>query len=219
MLATLVSLSVTSIAYAQTEPVEYIVGSHAVNTSGGTTSPGLHLLSVPFESPDPVTPATLFGSTLPYTSKVYTFTPPDGPYAIAQYVKGVFGNPDRWTNLTDLRGKGFWVELPVGAPSVTTALTGGVNMAPSTGTPIVAGLQLLRNPYPVEKTIAQLNFTPSFGDKIYKFNADGTYSIATYTKGVFGNPDKWSQTPIIRVGEGFWYQSLNDTTWTAPRPF
>ena len=209
----------TAIVSAETVTSENIVGYNKAISVSGASGSGLQLFGIQFDTAASHTPESVFGSSLPYGSKIYKYTAPSGPYSIATYTQGVFGNPDGWTPSFDIGGGvGFWVEVPTG--SFTNVISGNVPVSGAVTNSISVGLQLITYSFPVAKTVKQLGFTPSYGDKIYKYNApNGPYAIATYTQGVFGNPDEWTPDFEIGVGEAFWYEAVSASSWIVTENF
>ena len=196
-----------SVTLAQT-----VTSANMVGYNKAVTASGLQILGTQFETGNN-TPEGIFSDALPYGSKIYSY---NGGYAISTYTQGVFGQPDKWDVVLDLgQSAGYWVEVPSG--TYTTILSGEVELADSITNGIVIGLQLVSYPYPVARTVSQLGFSPQYGDKVYKYA--GGYSIATYTQGVFGQPDKWDADFTLEVGEGFWYESGSVSSWVVNRPF
>jgi len=209
----------TAIVSAETVTSENIVGYNKAISVSGASGSGLQLFGIQFDTAASHTPESVFGSSLPYGSKVYMYNAPAGPYSIAVYTQGAFGNPDGWNNAFEIGGGiGFWVEIPSG--SYTNIISGDVPVSGTVTNSISAGLQLVTYPFPVVKTVKQLGFTPSYGDKIYKYNAPaGPYSIAIYTPGAFGNPDDWNNDFEIGVGEAFWYEATSAFSWIVTENF
>ena len=196
-----------SIASAQT-----VTSANMVGYNKAAMATGLQILGTQFDTGDN-TPEGIFGDSLPYGSKIYSY---NGGYSISTFTEGVFGNPDDWDTALDLgQIQGYWVQIPAGA--YTNIISGEVYLDDSVTNSIVIGLQLVSYPYPVERTVSQMGFVPSYGDKLYKYA--GGYAISTYTEGVFGNPDAWDLDFALGVGEGFWYQSGVNTDWIVDRPF
>lgn len=195
-----------SIVTAQTVTSANMVGYN----KGAHT--GFQIIATQFDTGDN-TPEGVFGAELPVGSKIYVF---NGAYTISTFQPGFFGSPDFWDNALDIgQGVGYWVEVPAGTHASITS--GEVYAQDTVSTSIVAGFQLVSYPYPVVRTVTQLGFSPTVGDKIYKF--DGAYTISTYQPGFFGSPDFWDNNFSIGVGEGFWYETVVPATWVAARPF
>jgi hypothetical protein len=109
-------------------------------------------------------------------------------------------------------GAGVWLK---GAGGSEAIMAGEVPSATSVTNSLVAGFNLIANPYPVEITLGELdttNLSATGGEKVYVFNGTA-YNIYTYypTYGgwftsTFGSAD----TVAIGVGEGFWLSMLAD---------
>jgi len=168
------------------------------------------------------TPETVYGDSLPLNSKIYVWN--GSGYTIATYGQ-VFvpgqGSVTKWdTNPLLEAGRAYWVETP---SEVEAIISGDVLMDESIEIEIHEGLQLLTFPYPVERTITDLGFTPSIGDKLYVWNSETGYVIITYGP-VFvpgqGSVTKWDNESLtVKVGEGFWYSAVLDNTWSVAKPF
>ncbi len=178
-----------------------------------------HISGMQFDNSPSNTPTIVYGDTLPKGSKIYVW---DGGYTIAEYndvyVPGQ-GLVTKWDIDPELgNGQGYWVEVP----STTNAtLSGDVPMADAVTNSISIGLQLCSYPYPVDRVVTNLGFTPSKGDKIYDWS--GGYVITEYND-VFvpgqGLVTKWNnETLPIAVGKGFWYESVANTNWIATKPY
>ncbi len=193
-----------------------IVGYNKVSGNAG-----LQIVGVIFENETAETVQSFYGDTLPTGSQVFQFVPPAGPYASVSYDEGFFGQPDSWSgDLTLTPGQAYWIRLPAGSSSVTNIAAGEVNIEGTVDVDVVAGLQLINNPYPTELTISTAGLDPNPGDAIFVFVPPaGPYASVSYDEGFFGQPDSWSGDITIGVGEGFWYRSVSNYTWTITRPF
>jgi hypothetical protein len=167
------------------------------------------------------TPETVYGDSLPLNSKIYVWS--GTGYSIATYgpvfVPGQ-GLVTKWNSSPLLEmGKAYWVETP---SEVEVIQSGDVPLEDSVEIAIQEGLQLLTYPYPVERTILQLGFNPSVGDKLYVWDADTGYVIVTYGP-VFvpgqGLVTKWNSDLTVQVGEGFWYSAVSNSNWVVEKPF
>lgn len=201
------------VAAAAAVTAQTVTSANIVGYNKATTEAGFLIKANQFSTTNQ-TPEGVFGSSLPVGSKIYTF---DGSaYSISTYTAGFFGAPDYWNNALDLgQGVGFWVET---AGVEEPIVSGEVYMDDSVTNSIAVGFQLISYPYPVERTVKTLGFTPEIGDKVYKFSG-GSYQISTYTAGFFGAPDDWNNDFILEVGEGFWYEAVAATNWVVNRPF
>jgi hypothetical protein len=183
------------------------------------SEPGLQVFSAQFDTGDN-TPEGLFGDALPEGSKIYKYDPATGYVGnIATYEAVLFGGT-AWNNAVELgQGDAFWVET---SDTVTNIIAGEVYMQDSVTNSIVPGLQMLSYPYPVQRSLSQLNINPVEGDKIYKYDVATGYigNIATYESVLFGGT-AWSQDITFGVGDGFWYESVATETveWVEIRPF
>lgn len=166
-------------------------------------------------------PTAVYGDQLPAGSKIYAW---DGSsYSIATY-GNVFvpgqGLVTKWNSEPSLAaGSSYWVET---ASAVDSIVSGSVNTAASVTNNIAAGYSLVSYPYPVERTIADLELSPTAGDKVYIWDGSG-YSIVTYGN-VFvpgqGLVTQWNNpTAVVGVGQGFWYETSTPQTWVVNKPF
>ena len=178
-----------------------------------------HISGMQFANAPSNTPEIVYGDTLPKGSKIYVW---NGGYIIVEY-NDVFvigeGLVTKWDADPELEnGQGYWVEVP----SITnTVLSGTVPTDDAVTNSISIGLQLCSYPYPVDRVVTNLGFTPSKGDKIYDWS--GGYVITEYND-VFvigeGLVTKWdNETLPIALGEGFWYESVVNTNWIATKPY
>lgn len=216
IIATAAMAACAAVVTAQTVTSANIVGYNKATTD----SSGLYLAGMQFELSTNSTPTTVYGDQLPKDSKIYTF---DGAsYTIVTYTDvfvPISGLVTKWSADVDLAsGVGYWVEVPEASEAI---LSGEVPSASAITNDISTGLQLVSYPYPVERVVTNLGFTPADGDKIYKY--EGSYTIVTYTS-VFvpiqGFVTKWSDESLsFDVGEGFWYEAAAEQTWVAEKPF
>ncbi len=185
---------------------------------------GFHIAGMQYNSDATNTPESVYGDSLPFNSKIYKFEGGAG-YQIATYgqvfVPGV-GLVTKWSSDLNLAsGEGYWVEAP---GAVDTHMYGDVPVADAITNSIVTGFQICSYPYPVDRAIADLGFTPTAGDQIFVWNSAETgYEIISYGS-VFvpgtGLVTKWNNESVqIKVGQGFWYSSVVDTDWVVNRPF
>lgn len=166
-------------------------------------------------------PTAVYGDQLPSGSKIYTF---DGSgYTIASYgtafVPGQ-GLVTKWDQEPSLAaGSSYWVSTP---GSVEAIVSGEVNTADSVTNVISAGFSLNSYPYPVERTVAQLELSPTSGDKIYLWDGSG-YTIISYGSAFVpgqGLVTKWdNDSAVVGVGQGFWYSTAAPQTWVVNKPF
>lgn len=196
-----------------------VYSQNIVGYSKQSTANGLVIMSCQFDTGNN-TPEGIFGDSLPVGSKIYKFDPATGYVGnIATYESVLFGGT-AWNNAPDLgQSVGFWVET---TDVIENIVAGTVYDQDSVTNSIVPGLQLLSYPYPVQRTLSQLNLTPTVGDKVYKYNPDTGYvgNIATYESVLFGGT-AWNVDLTFDVGDGFWYESQAAGTveWVEVRPF
>lgn len=196
-----------SIASAQTVTSVNIVGYNKAENATG-----FQILGTQFDTGDN-TPAGVFGETLPVGSKIYVF---NGAYDSSLFDEDFLGNK-AWSKSLDLgQSVGYWVEIPSG--TYTNIISGDVDLGDAVTNSVVSGFQLLSYPYPVERTVSQLGFTPTVGDKIYKFDNASGYDSSLYDEDFLGNK-AWSKELVFSVGEGFWYETVVATNWIAVKPF
>jgi len=205
---------VASMVSAQT-----VTSANVVGYSKASNVAGLQIGSAQFNTGDN-TPEGLFGDQLPLGSKIYKYVPGTG-YAgnVSTYDTVLFGGT-AWTVSFDLGpGVGYWVESAGAVPSI---VAGQVPLDDSVTNNIVPGLQLMSYPYPVARTISQMNLTPTLGDKIYKYVPGTGYAgnVATFDTVLFGGT-AWTLDLTFEVGQGFWYESAAAGTvqWVELRPF
>lgn len=207
---------ISASAFAQTVTSANIVGYNKdVNADGFTIS------ALQFDIGTSNTPETVYGDSLPKGSQIFVW---DGSgYTIATYTD-VFvpfvGNVTKWSSEPEFFiGDGYWIDS---AGVSTSILSGEVVSEASVTNSLIEGFSLLSYPYPVDRVITNLGFTPNKGDQIFIWDGSG-YSISTYTD-VFvpfqGNVLKWSiETNSVAVGQGFWYESVSNSTWIVNKPF
>ena len=163
----------------------------------------------------------MYGDELPSGSKIYKWT--DEGYLSSTYgdvfVPGT-GVVTKWDSDLDLNsGEGYWIYTP---SSVDAYLSGDVPLDDSITNSIVEGYQICSYPYPVDRVVTNLGFTPSSGDKIYVWDGSG-YGSSTYGD-VFvpgsGVVTKWDNEDLqVGVGQGFWYYSTVAVEWVVERPY
>lgn len=214
-----IMLAAVGFAFAASIASAQVTSANIVGYNKDTANAaGLHISGMQFLN-ETNTPTSVYGDQLPKGSKIYKF---DGSYTIVTYTDvfvPIQGLVTKWSSEVDLgNGDGYWVEVPSASEAI---LSGEVSTENSITNNIEIGLQLVSYPYPVERVITNLGFTPAKGDKIYVY--DGSYTIITYTD-VFvpiqGLVTKWSnETLSIGVGEGFWYEAVSPQTWIANKPF
>jgi hypothetical protein len=207
-------IACAAMVMAQTVTSQNIVGySKGANT-------GLELGSAQFFVGTGNTVTEIFGDQLPVGSKIYKYDPVSGYVGNIATYSSVFLGGTAWSpELSIAPGEAYWVETAGAAPSITA---GEVPLDDSVTNNIVPGLQLLSYPYPVQVSISQMEFTPTVGDKIYKYDPVTGYvgNISTFST-VFLGGTAWSTDITFDVGDGFWYESAAGGTvqWIVNRPF
>ena len=205
-----------SVVSAQTVTSQNIVGYNK-----DVSAIGFHISGMQFDNAVANTPTTVYGDSLPLNSKIYTWN--GSGYVIATYGQSFVpfvGLVTKWNSEPVLgNGEGYWVESTGAAESV---LSGEVPLDAAITNSVAAGFSMLSYPYPVDRVITELGFTPVLGDKIYAWNGTG-YTIVTYGQSFVpfvGLVTKWNnETLPISVGEGFWYETATPQTWIATKPF
>jgi 3D (Asp-Asp-Asp) domain-containing protein len=203
-------------AHSQTVSTVNIMGY----TKDISPTNGFHISGMQFDN-ESNTVTTIYGDTLPKGSKIYVWN--GSGYDTASYTDvfvPIVGVVTKWTADLELgNAKGYWVEAAGSAESI---LTGDVPMDNAITNSISTGYQLLSYPYPVDRVVTNLGFSPTSGDKIYVWDGTG-YSSSSYTDvfvPIVGLVTKWTdETLQIKAGQGFWYESVTDTTWIANKPF
>lgn len=184
---------------------------------------GFHIAGMQYNADSTNTPASIYGDTLPFGSKIYRWS--GNYYDSSEYNEfydfDIFDYVVKWDvdfSLGD--GEGYWVYAPL---AVDTYLNGDVPLADAITNTISVGFQICSYPYPVDRVVTNLGFTPSYGDRIYVWNGTG-YDYAEYNQfydfDIFDYVVKWdNETLHLDVGQGFWYKSTVATNWVAQRPF
>jgi hypothetical protein len=170
---------------------------------------------------DTNTPQTVYGDQMPKGTTIYKFN--GATYDIATYTDvfvPIVGLVTKWDAAVDLRGgDGYWLQA---TNSTTAVKVGEVPLEQFTTNSVTNSFNLVSYPYPVERVVSNLGFNASEGDKVYVFS-DGVYEIVTYGPvfvPIVGLVTKWSdETLPIAVGQGFWYETTNATSWIVERPF
>ena len=197
-----------------------VTSANMVGYSKVSNVAGLQIGSAQFLVGDSNTVTDVFGDQLPVGSKIYKFDPANGYGGNISTYSAVFLGGTAWNvELELLPGVGYWVEA---AADAETIISGEVPLDEIVTNNIVAGLQLMSYPYPVATSISQMQFNPTVGDKVYKFDSANGYSgsISTYSD-VFLGGTAWDIDLTFEVGEGFWYESAAAGTvqWIVNRPF
>lgn len=210
-----VFLCMVSLASAQTAVTLGTFGFSKVQEPAGFFISGMQ-----FDN-ETNTPTTVYGDSLPSGSQIYKWN--GSSYSSASYgqvfVPGT-GLVTKWDADLDLgSGDGYWVQSP---DAVDATLSGDVPVDAAITNSIIAGFQICSFPYPVDRVITNLGFTPTSGDQIYVWSGSG-YASSSYGS-VFvpgtGLVTKWdNETLAIAVGEGFWYLSNVNTDWIVEKPY
>ena len=129
----------------------------------------------------------------------------------------------------DISGSAYWVSIPNSAAETDydAIIAGEVNTEATVTTTLAAGYQMVTYPYPVARSIRDMDLPGSIGDIVYQFNTGtGQYQTSeykTYADIVDGAPafiTGWATDLSINVGEGFWfYNSITSKDWVANKPF
>lgn len=100
-------------------------------------------------------------------------------------------------------GAGVWL---TGAPASETIMSGEVPMADSVTNAVVAGFNLIANPYPVALKLDDIDLTDfAGGEQVFVFNGLA-YDVYSYFAGYgwFDGGFNPAGTVEIPVGQGFW---------------
>jgi len=153
------------------------------------------------------TVTTVFGTTLPDNSTVYSYN--GASYNAATYTsKAGWAGDITQVNGSLNGGKGVFVKVP---SATTVTLVGNVKQG-SLSEGYASGFKLLGSQVPQNGLVqTDLGLSPQDSDTVYQFKADQSgYNSATYsTKTATWAPSE----PTIAVGEGFWLKG-NAGTWT-----
>ncbi len=184
---------------------------------------GFYIAGMQYNSGQTNTPLTIYGDTLPLGSKVYKWN--GTGYQPSEYTLvfdfDLLQDVEKWDADFSLdSGEGYWVEVP---SATSSYLNGNVPVDDAITNSIAAGFQICSYPYPVDCAITNLGFTPSLGDKIYVWNGTG-YQSSEYTLvfdfDLLQDVEKWdNETMVVKVGQGFWYESTVATNWIVQRPY
>lgn len=202
-----------------------VVSQNIVGYNTEVSAGGFMISGMQFKADGGNTPTTVYGDSLPLQSRIYTWNADIAEYEIVTYASlfvPFVGPTTKWSGEPNLAiGEGYWVESAGAAESV---LAGTVSSEAAITNSISAGFQMCSYPYPVERLVKNLGFTPTIGDRIYLWDAAiADYKIITYSS-VFvpfvGPVTKWSdENAPIAVGEGFWYEAMAPQEWVANKPF
>ena len=220
MKKTVITLAVVAFAAAAVQATT--TSANIVGYSKSTSSTLYAIAANQFSGND--NPSEVFGSSYPVGTKIYVFS--GGSYSTTEYIDTFdenFNAVQAWSpdTLTVTPGTGYWVENNSGS-EIEAILAGEVSSEASIETSLTTGLQLISYPYPVARTVSQMGFSPTVGDKIFVFNGS-SYSTAEYIDTFdenFNAVQEWSPSTLsVGVGQGFWYEANADQTWTAVKPF
>jgi hypothetical protein len=144
------------------------------------------------------------GQGLPTATKVHAYDPTSG-----QYITDSLNYLGKWgTNITYNGGMGFWLSIPVSAPSNSYDITflGEVPLENQASNTVYTGLTMWGFPFTASVlwTNTVLAKGSGTGDKLFTFDsATGAY-IAN-SKNYLG---KWTYPDmVISPGQGFWYST------------
>ncbi len=230
-------VAVASIAMAQTDVVYSVnvVGFQKVDTApAGLTQKGM-----PFDAPDneinnvigtQLTSSKNYGGA----DKIIMWDPGSQTYRIAW-----FKNTDQWlysdtgtvtTNFDLTSSVGFFVDSPVASTQEFTMVGDVVNVAAVTNT-LVAGLNLISDPYGVDRSINELGIngtaSKNYGgaDKLIVWDV----SSQTYKKYWYRNTlgPGWTEfgvdsvltTDVVAGADGVWLEAINEFDWVSTRPY
>jgi hypothetical protein len=167
----------------------------------------------------PITVTNLLGNQVPVGAAVLVWD------SAAQVYKSeimLFGGWSPGTNQLN-PGRGFWLQIPPTAASnvYQIYMMGEVPdrfTQPTATVPVVTGLNMLGNPYPVETFFTNTALAKSgvIGDSALFWNAsDQVYNAELR---LFAG---WSPgTNVLRPGQAFWYRrSGTPTNWIQPKPY
>ena len=146
-------------------------------------------------------------------SKAYAWTGDDG-YAIYTFFGGDWYLGSTISNDFLIEsGTAIWIQ---GAGTMATAMISGeVPDAEEINVPVVAGVNLIANPYPTVLTLGEL--VVSNLDVLHVWG--GGYTSYTFYDGVWYNGSTASNDVEIPVGIGFWLESSTAGTLTFTKKF
>ncbi len=213
-------------AHAETVNSANAVGMVKVTVPVGT----LRMLSIPFEVDEPVNVTDLFGLSLPYGTTVFVWDSSSQGWNSEVFQQGFLGQSDRWSPGTTVynRTMGLFIQIPNDQSNddydiVFSGEVPGASNAPTTELNFQSGFfYLVGFHYPVEVEINSVNFglTPNYGDTVHIWDPTlsggvGGYTSAVYQQGFLGQQDRWSENVVFSPGQGFFYESRGDNTWTT----
>lgn len=184
---------------------------------------GYHIAGMQYNPDATNTPSSVYGDSLAFGSKIYRWN--GTGYESSEYNEfydfEIFDYVVKWDVDFSLdRGDGYWVYAP---SAVDTYLNGNVPVVDTVTNTISVGFQICSFPYPVDRVVTNLGFTPSYGDRIYVWNG-ANYESSEYNEfydfEIFDYVVKWDNESLpVGVGQGFWYKSTVATNWVVQRPF
>jgi hypothetical protein len=190
----------------------------------------LNLISVPmFYTSASGAPETLhivtsleavIGNQLEEKSSVYAWNMTDLAHRFldkASYISLTAGFDK---NFELVPGLGYWIYRPLTAPATSRATLVGIVQNTDYASRIEYGLNSWAYPYPIEKDITAVNFSPGDGDAFYDWisSADPQY-LEKYSYST-----SWpTGAARILIDRGYWYYRKGDSIthgfdWTETRP-
>ena len=204
--------------YAQTDVLVGIVG---VSRYAQTNS--YSIAAMQYNTGGTNTPESIYGNSLPLGSRVYKWSA--SGYDISEYNNSfdldLMAFVEKWdTEFYFGRGEGYWVECPC---DISIYLSGEVPVDAATTNVIDEGFQICAYPYPVDCAVTNMGFSPSLGDTVYVWNGS-YYDISEYNNSfdldLMSFVEKWdNEALMVRVGQGFWYESTISTNWIVQCPY
>ena len=161
-----------------------------------------------------------FGDTLPDGSGVYIW---DGvSYSIYTYFAPIWYDAT-WgdaSNVTIDRGDAVWAKN-AGTVDTDVLFSGDVPVSGFTTNSLIAGYNMLANPYPTSTTLSELDLSlnPANGDSVLLFDGT-TYLVYTYYAPIWYDA-AWGDASavVIPVGSGFWYNAATARDWIVVKPY
>jgi len=150
------------------------------------------------------------GTGLPAGSSVLKWSPGDAGYTL--YNKIPFGNgwsPAAGATATLNPGEGCFIKINVSA-DYTNTFVGEVLQGSLTNS-LLAGYQLIGNQVPDSGSVVSLDFSPSAGSKLYKWDS-GSQNWSVFNKVPF-SPGWTPSVPSIDVAEGFMVNAASPYNW------
>jgi len=202
------ALSAAGVATSMAQSVFSVNAVGYVNT---VVSPGFNLISNPLTATDNSI-ATLFKG-VPADTAVYKYT--STGFKIAQYDGDLqaFAPPDA-AALTVVPGEGVFVKNPT-TTAFTITFVGEVSQNNGTthlSHAVPKGLSIQSSEVPQTGTASDLGLVGSADDTIYQFDSTNqNYKIYSFD----GDLLAWSPALVpLKVGEAFFFKSVNGGTWT-----